>query len=134
MNSRQIVVGALAGGVGALVALSAGGDTIAAQQSERRIVRVVAERFLFTPSEIKLQVGDEIEIRLKSEDTAHGFRLLGTDTNIVVPKRGSGETSFIFKAETEGRFTFECSRMCGAGHNFMRGVIVVTPPGDGASR
>ena len=25
-----------------------------------------------------------------------------------------------------GRYTFECSQLCGAGHEFMRGVIVAT--------
>jgi heme/copper-type cytochrome/quinol oxidase subunit 2 len=30
-----------------------------------------------------------------------------------------------FKGEQPGRFTFECNRMCGAGHHFMRGEIVV---------
>jgi cytochrome c oxidase subunit 2 len=110
-----------------LLALGATGDTLAEGQSTRPVVRVSVERFSFTPSEIKLQVGDEVEIRLTSQDTDHGFRLVGSDTDIVIPKRGAGEASVVYRADTEGRFAFECSRMCGAGHNFMRGVIVVRP-------
>ena len=34
-----------------------------------------------------------------------------------------------FTGTTPGRYTFECSRLCGAGHNFMRGVLIVRPPG-----
>jgi cytochrome c oxidase subunit 2 len=118
----------------AMLALGANGDAAtAARQSGRPIVRITVERFSFTPSEIKLQVGDEIEIRLTSQDTAHGFRLVGFDTDIAIPKRGAGEASVIFKAEKAGRFTFECSRMCGAGHNFMRGAIVVRPRGGGGA-
>jgi heme/copper-type cytochrome/quinol oxidase subunit 2 len=30
-----------------------------------------------------------------------------------------------FVAKEKGKFTFECSRPCGAGHNLMRGVIEV---------
>ena len=89
------------------------------------MIRITAERFAFTPSEIKLQVGDVVELRLRSDDTIHGFRMLGTDTNLAIPKRGGGEVSLVFTADTPGRYTFECNRMCGAGHDFMRGVIIV---------
>ena len=34
-----------------------------------------------------------------------------------------------FTGTTEGRFKFECNRMCGAGHHFMRGEIVVETKG-----
>jgi len=117
----------LACGVPMMVAaLVIDGDSAdARRQSERRVVHITAERFSFTPSEIKLVVGDEIEIRLKSQDTSHGFRLVGTETDLAIPKRGAGEASVIFKAAEPGRWTFECSRVCGAGHNFMRGVVIV---------
>ena len=57
---------------------------------ERRVVRVRAERFSFTPSEINMTVGETIELRVKSDDTTHGFHIKGTDTDIAVPKRGQG--------------------------------------------
>ena len=88
-------------------------------------VDVLAERFSFTPSEIKTTVGTTLQIRLESDDTSHGFRIIGTDVNIEIPKRGRGTTTVTFKAEKAGRYTFECSQLCGAGHSFMRGVIVV---------
>ena len=73
-------------------------------------------------------VGTPLEIRLTSDDTAHGFRIIGTNVNIEIPKRGRGTTTVTFNAEKAGRYTFECSRLCGAGHSFMRGVIVVADP------
>ncbi len=91
----------------------------------RRVVHVTAERFEFFPSEIKVDVGEEIEIRLTSEDTTHGFRIVGAGTNLAVPKRGRGEAVAVFSATKPGRYTFECNRMCGAGHHFMRGEIIV---------
>ena len=93
-------------------------------------VDVLAERFSFTPSEIKTTAGTTLQIRLESDDTAHGFRIIGTDVNIEIPKRGRVTTTVTFKAEKAGRYTFECSQLCGAGHSFMRGVIVVAdaPP------
>lgn len=129
---REVAVARMMGiwfvGMAAVALPSVAADSVG-QDPDRRVVRVVAERFTFTPSIITVDVGEEIEIRLKSDDTAHGFRLVGTETDIVIPKRGSGEASLVFRATTPGRLTFECSRMCGAGHNFMRGVIVVREPG-----
>jgi cytochrome c oxidase subunit 2 len=96
-----------------------------ARSQPRRVVHVTAERFTFTPSEIVVDAGEEIELRVKSDDTAHGFRIAGTNINLVIPKRGRNEISATLRLTEPGRYTFECSRMCGAGHNFMRGVLVV---------
>ena len=92
---------------------------------ERRVVRIVAERFSFTPSQITVPIGTTLELRVRSEDTAHGFRIVGGDVNVAVPKRRQGEAVVVFEATEVGRYRFECSRLCGAGHNFMRGAIIV---------
>ena len=97
----------------------------AAQPSDVRRVAIRAERFDFTPSQITVTAGTTLEIEVTSDDTLHGFRIQGTDVNVAVPKRGRGAVRATFKADTPGRYTFECSRMCGAGHNFMRGEIRV---------
>jgi cytochrome c oxidase subunit 2 len=88
-------------------------------------VNLSAERFSFTPSRVKTRVGTTLTIRLTSDDTAHGFRIIGTNVNIEIPKRSRGVRTVTFTPDKAGRYTFECSRLCGAGHSFMRGVIVV---------
>jgi cytochrome c oxidase subunit 2 len=108
--------------IAAVVTSGTAGD---AQSQQRRVIRISAERFAFTPSEIVVEAGEEVEFRLKSDDTAHGFRIAGTPVNVVIPKRGRDEIAVTFRAGEPGKYTFECSRMCGAGHNFMRGVLVV---------
>jgi cytochrome c oxidase subunit 2 len=92
---------------------------------DRKVVRVTAERFTFTPSQITVKRGTIVEFRLRSEDTNHGFHILDGGANVIIPKRGRGEATVIFRADTPGRYTFECSKMCGAGHSFMRGLIIV---------
>ena len=92
---------------------------------DRKVVQVTAERFTFTPSQIKVKRGTVIEFRLRSEDTNHGFHIVGADANVIIPKRGRGEATLTFRADTPGRYTFQCSKMCGAGHSFMRGQITV---------
>jgi len=92
-----------------------------------RVIEVTAERFEFWPSEIVVAQGEEVELRIRSDDTMHGFRIVGAGTNVLIPKRGKGYAVTRFTGGAPGRYTFECSRMCGAGHNFMRGVLVVRP-------
>ena len=101
-------------------------------QPTPRIVNVTAERFSFFPTEVSVEMGTEIEFRLKSDDTAHGFRILGQSVEVVIPKRGRGETTARFAPPAPGTYVFECSRMCGAGHSFMRGTLKVrAATGDG---
>ncbi|RZP28628.1 hypothetical protein EVA25_02850 [bacterium] len=98
---------------------------IQAEQTNHRVVTILAERFSFTPSEIHVAVGTSLELRIHSNDTMHGFRIIGNNVNVLVPKRRQGEAIVRFEAVDVGRYEFECSRLCGAGHNFMRGAIIV---------
>jgi cytochrome c oxidase subunit II len=109
--------------------LAAVGLTPSPQTPERepqvQTVDVSAERYTFTPSEIRTTVGTTLRIRLRSDDTTHGFRIVGTSTNIEIPKRGSSDEATVdFTPDHAGRYEFQCSKLCGAGHSFMRGVIV----------
>lgn len=88
-------------------------------------VHIAAERFSFTPSQVKTTVGTTLTINLTSDDTAHGFSIVGSHVNIEIPKRGRGEASVTFTPDRAGRYVFECSQLCGAGHEFMRGEILV---------
>jgi len=101
-----------------------GGAAIAARQQKPQVVTISAERFSFTPSEFKVKAGQPVEIRLRSDDTDHGFRILDTDVNVIVPKRGKGDVSVVFEPPKPGRYVFECSKLCGAGHSFMRGTLI----------
>ena len=89
-------------------------------------VAMTAERFSFTPSRVRTKVGTALTISLTSDDTAHGFRIVGTDVNIEIPKRSRGAATVTFTPERAGRYVFECSQLCGAGHEFMRGEIIVS--------
>jgi cytochrome c oxidase subunit 2 len=91
-----------------------------------RVIHIVAERFAFTPSEITVDEGSVIELRITSDDTDHGFRLRGPgDVNLAIPKRGRGDVRVTIEAKEPGNYIFECSHVCGAGHGFMRGTLRV---------
>lgn len=117
-----VVIGILASGL-MPSSVDLGG---AGAREDVQVVEVTAERFSFTPSEVKTKVGTTLEFRLRSDDTGHGFRILGTSINLRIPKRGQGVETVTFTPDKPGRYTFECSKLCGAGHSFMRGVIIVS--------
>jgi cytochrome c oxidase subunit 2 len=113
------------------VAASQGPPTPPAQAADGAVttVEVTAERFAFQPSEIKIPAGTTLKVVLSSDDTTHGFRIKGQGVTVEIPKRGRGTITATFTPPKPGRYVFECSRICGAGHGFMRGTIVVTEPG-----
>jgi cytochrome c oxidase subunit 2 len=108
----------------ATLAASTGASVATALQQKPQIVDIFVERFSFTPSEFRVKAGAPVEIRLRSDDTDHGFRIVGTDINVVIPKRGKGVATVTFVPPQPGRYVFECSKLCGAGHSFMRGTLI----------
>jgi cytochrome c oxidase subunit 2 len=121
MNRTRLLRGGSLACAALLVVLSASSGA----SQDRKVVQILAERFTFTPAEVKVKRGTVVEFRLRSDDTNHGFRIVGSDQSVIIPKRGRGEATLTFRADTPGRYTFECSKMCGAGHSFMRGTITV---------
>jgi|SRR5579862_1770521 len=97
----------------------------AAMQPQKVTVHVLAERFRFSPDEIRVKRGATVEIVLESDDTDHGFRIIGTDVDRLIPKRGRGAITVAFTPDKSGRYSFECSKVCGAGHDFMHGLLIV---------
>jgi len=90
-----------------------------------RVIRIAAERFLFSPSKVRVRKGNVVELVLSSDDTDHGFRIPRANIDVAIPPQGRGEVRIRFVAAEAGEYIFECSRPCGAGHNLMRGRILV---------
>ena len=118
--TRRSLLLALAG----ILAGSTRTSTGAARNQNAQGIDIQVERFSFTPSEFRVKAGVPVEIRLRSDDTDHGFHILGTDINITIPKRGKGVATVTFAPPTAGEYVFECSKLCGAGHGFMRGTLI----------
>ncbi len=108
-----------------LLAASLRSATAPAAEKPDRVISIVAERFTFVPSRIKLRKGEVVELRIRSLDTNHGFAIPKAGVNVIIPKRGKGDARILFRAQQTGVFEFFCSKACGAGHTIMRGRIVV---------
>ena len=110
-------------------------DAVARRRAKRRHDRAIARSakrhsrlrgaLRLHAIEIVVEKGTTIEFHLTSDDTDHGFRIIGTDVNAEIPKRRRGETVVKYVADTAGTFVIECSRPCGAGHTAMRATLVV---------
>jgi cytochrome c oxidase subunit 2 len=123
-HGRRAVLAAL-GAVCLFLATGPASEPETERDKPDRVIALVAERFTFVPSVIKLRQGEVVELRIRSLDTNHGFQLRDAGVNVIVPKRGKGDARILFRAQQIGVFPFECSKACGAGHTMMRGRIVV---------
>ena len=85
--------------------------------------RVTAKRFEFTPKLIAVNQGDYFKLRVTALDGDHGFKIPGTRINHIL-KKGQ-EEDIVLYARDRGKVGFECSKFCGVGFFFMRGIIVI---------
>ncbi len=92
---------------------------------EPRVITIEAKRFEYTPSQITVQKGELITIRLESLDVTHGLFMDGYGIDIKARPGLIGKATFL--ADKPGRFTFRCSETCGEFHPYMVGFMEVTP-------
>lgn len=86
-------------------------------------IEVTARQFSFTPDLIRVKLGDNVRLKIKSVDVTHGFSLPDFGINEILEP---GKTVIIeFQAARRGTFSFLCSIVCGAGHSGMRGTLIV---------
>jgi cytochrome c oxidase subunit II len=84
---------------------------------------MVAKRWEFQPSAIKVNKGDKVKINIESVDVLHGFAI--SDFNVNSNLYPGQTTTVKFIANKTGTFSFFCSVSCGSGHFGMKGVLIV---------
>lgn len=83
------------------------------------------EAWVFIPNRIEIPAGSEITFYITSVDVLHGFKLEGTNANVmVIPGQVSTVTATF---DEPGDYTYVCHEYCGAGHAAMFGTVTVTP-------
>jgi cytochrome c oxidase subunit 2 len=100
------------------------GPSRADEPPTERVIKIVAQRFHYTPNEITLKKGEPVTLEFTSLDFVHGFTVpaLGVRANLPPGK----PTLVHVTPDKPGRFVFLCDNFCGDGHEDMNGVFVVT--------
>nr|AYQ75441.1 cytochrome C oxidase subunit II [Cohnella candidum] len=86
---------------------------------ETKEITVTATNFQFDQTEIHAKVGDTLKITLKNDSGNHGLEI--KDLNVTL-KNGETATVVLDKA---GTYDYNCSIMCGSGHDNMTGELIV---------
>ena len=117
---------ALSGALGSGLLLASGrsiAQLSSTAASEPFVVKIVAQKFKYTPNEIILKKGQASVLEFTALDFVHGFHL--PDLKIrsdLIPGR---VTRIELKIDKEGTYEFLCDNFCGDGHEEMAGKIVV---------
>ena len=90
---------------------------------QERTFEIDAHQFAYSPSELKVNAGDTVIIRLVSTDVVHGLYIDGYDISVEADPGQSATLTFV--ADKPGSFRFRCNVTCGAMHPFMIGKITV---------
>ncbi len=82
-----------------------------------------ARQYAYSPSELRVNPGDTVTIRLVSTDVVHGLYIDGYDLSVEADPGQSATLTFV--ADKRGSFRFRCNVTCGAMHPFMIGKLTV---------
>jgi cytochrome c oxidase subunit 2 len=89
---------------------------------------VLSQAWSFSPREIVLPVGADIDIYVTSSDLQHGFKITDTNINMQVVPGQVSKLSFTF--DDIGEFPYICTEYCGQGHAAMFGTVKVVSAAD----
>ena len=107
-----------------IVALAA--PAVAATQEQapnRREFTIVAKDHAFAPNRLEVSQDDLVKITLKSEDRPSSFAI---DAYRLVKRAAGGlSTTFEFRADKAGTFTFYCNLTTDEACKDMKGTLVV---------
>ena len=118
IDRRRMLMGA---SVAALAGLA--GLRVLAQPAPR-VVNVVARKFVFLPSEIKLKRGEPVVLEFTAPEVVMGFFAPDLKLRaVIIPGTPS---RVAFTPDRAGTFPFICDIFCGDGHEGMQGTIVVS--------
>jgi cytochrome c oxidase subunit 2 len=93
------------------------------QAPNRRDFTITAKGYNFAPDRIEVTQDDLVKITVRSGDEAHSFVIDGYRIMKRVPAGGS--TTFEFRADKPGTFSFYCSMTNTDDHSRMKGELVV---------
>jgi cytochrome c oxidase subunit 2 len=84
---------------------------------------IVARAWSYSPREIRVPAGSTVSFYLTSVDVQHGFKVQGTNINMMILP---GQVSTLKATFDEpGEFFYICHEYCGINHHIMWGKVIV---------
>jgi cytochrome c oxidase subunit II len=111
-------------GLAAVPLLGALGRHASAQAPAPQVVKLVAQRFHYTPSEFRVKPG-EVILEITSLDFVHGFNMPDLKLRSDLPP--GRVTQLRFTVNKPGEYDFLCDNFCGDKHEEMGGRMIVSP-------
>ena len=117
-------------------------QTPESQTAQPQVIAVNAKKYEFTPVEIHVHKGVRVQLKIHSEDVAHGAKLslypegssdkgapgLQFSDPAANGKVEKGVDQLLdFVPQQTGVYEFKCAKVCGFGHNRMKGKLIVEP-------
>lgn len=124
MLRQSLVLCSEAAAVAALVGQSVRAEKPTDKPTEPRTIDMVAQRFKFTPSEIRIQRGERVVLAIKSLDFVHGMSI--PDFGVRADLMPGQITKVELQPPRSGTFDFLCDNFCGDGHEGMHGRFIVS--------
>jgi cytochrome c oxidase subunit II len=119
IQRRQFLLGTAVLGFSAVCGFAA-----SQPQAKTKVISVVAKKFEYSPSEIRLKMGETVVLELISQDVVMGFNAPDFKTRAdIIP---GVKTRVSLTPNKVGEFTFYCDIFCGDGHENMTGTIIVS--------
>jgi heme/copper-type cytochrome/quinol oxidase subunit 2 len=105
-----------------------------------RVIEISAKKNEFSPTEIRVKMGERIQLKVHSVDETHGVKIdvypegskdkstpglkfAQPEQNGKVEKNVDQVLEFV--AVKEGAYEFKCAKLCGMGHGRMKGKLIV---------
>lgn len=117
------LVSASAVGAGLLLSARSGAQALAGAAESVDVIKVVAQKFKFTPNDIVLRRGHPSVLEFTALDFVHGFNL--PDLKLRQDLMPGKVTRLELKLDKVGVYEFVCDNFCGDGHEEMHGKITV---------
>jgi cytochrome c oxidase subunit 2 len=120
---RRLVLNRTLAMVGASVAGAIGLGGSAASAAQETVIKIVAQRFRYTPNEIVLKKGQAAVLEFTSLDFVHGFNIPELKLRADLPP--GKVTTVRVRFDEAGSYDFLCDNFCGDGHEEMAGRFKV---------
>jgi cytochrome c oxidase subunit 2 len=94
-----------------------------AQEAQPQVVKLVAQRFHYTPAEFTVKAGQPVVLEFTALDFVHGFHMPDFKLRADLPP--GRVTQVRLTADRPGTYEFLCDNFCGDKHEEMAGRMRV---------